>query len=80
MWIEHGLSQRLAEEVVYSEASETHWEVHEVHGGRVVVRGETDEVSPRDTIVYLRPVDPERGVWDVITAFCPTNPSYGRGE
>lgn len=80
IWSEHGLSQRLVQEVVYSEQSEARWDLHEVHGMRVVVRGETVEAIPRDTIVLLRPIDPEKGIWDVITAFCATNPNYEREE
>ncbi|MGI8427130.1 MAG: hypothetical protein ACR2FO_07750 [Actinomycetota bacterium] len=77
IWMEHGLSQRFVEEVAYSGESEGRWDFDEVHGIRVVVRGETVEAVPRDTIVFLRPIDPENGIWDVITAFCPTNPNYG---
>ena len=47
------------------------------HGMRVVIRGELAGDPPRLVFVSLAPVDPERGLWDCITAFVPTNREYG---
>lgn len=80
LWNKHLLSQRQVEEVIFAPSSEPRWDVDEVHGGRIVIRGETLEAKPRDVFVALRPVDIDAGVWACITAFCLADPSYGEEE
>ncbi|MCA1834620.1 MAG: hypothetical protein LC750_18140 [Actinobacteria bacterium] len=80
IWETHGLLQWDVENVVYGSESEARWDNDPVHGIRVIVRGLTGEASPRLVFVALRPIDPETGVWACLTAFVPTDASYGEEE
>lgn len=75
---EHGLTVWQVVRAVAAYGREARWDVHPVHGGRVIILAETDEEPPRLLFVALRPIDVERGVWSCITAFVPDREDYGR--
>lgn len=75
LWHKHQLSQYQVEQVIFAPASEARWDLDEVHGGRLIIRGETSEPAPRTVFTVLRPLG-HAGSWACITAFCPSDPSY----
>jgi len=81
LWEEHRLTQDEVEEVIYDPTNDPRWDVDQIHGGRVVILGETKRTPPRRLFVAIQLVDPGKGLWSCITAFEPTSDEYGeQGE
>jgi hypothetical protein len=80
LWRDHRLTQWDVEQVIFDPASEPRWDVDRTHGGRLIIRGPARGRAEGVMFVALRPVDPDVGVWDCITAFCPTREDYGEKE
>jgi hypothetical protein len=68
------------EQAVFDDPSaEGRWDVDEQHGGRLIVRCETQEAPVRPLFVALGLIDLDAGVWLCITAFEPGDPNYAGG-
>jgi hypothetical protein len=77
LWSAHGLTQWEVEEVIFDPESDPRWDVDPTHGGRVILRGRTRAPNSRIVFVALRLIDLDRGAWACITAFVPTDQTYG---
>lgn len=47
LWMKHQLSQFQVEQVIFAPDSEARWDLDDIHGGRLVIRGATQEAFPR---------------------------------
>lgn len=66
--IEHWLTPgQVREAICWGAHDQASWEEHPVYGERLVVRGTTVETGP--IVAYLRPLDPEDGTWECLTAW-----------
>jgi hypothetical protein len=75
LYFKHGLTTTAVEELAVLAANdEVHWSVTEEHGGRVIIETTTFDNEP--FYISLSPIDVEKGVWQCVTAFVPTNESY----
>ena len=68
LWWKHGeLAQVDVDEAIDNPIEDPRWDVDPLHGSRVLIVGDTTNFGT--VFVALDPVDPERGVWSVRTAF-----------